>query len=260
VTRKDVSTSDEQRRVFDRLADLYDCRPRYPDALITRLVELAGGPGAAVVDLGAGTGHLALPLALAGLRVTAIEPATRMLEVFVEKILELEPGVEVNGVDAPAEDTWQAPASFDLAVLADVLPWIDPDLVGRELRRILVAGGRVAVVEVELVSNPFLDAVVALLRLRIPRAFPERNDGRSDRLRRLLAAAGASTPSEEVLDQDVPVPLEAVPGLLTTTSFIGPTLDTEAMHALGEQAQDVASRLGGAVWSRKLRLTYARLR
>ncbi|HEX8910372.1 MAG TPA: methyltransferase type 11, partial [Anaeromyxobacteraceae bacterium] len=61
--RRSVSLHDQDRWVFNRLADDYLARPPYPDALVERLAALAGGAGARAVDLGAGVGHLALPLA-----------------------------------------------------------------------------------------------------------------------------------------------------------------------------------------------------
>ena len=43
------------------MADVYDARPAYPNGLIDALAELARGRR--VADLGAGIGHVALPLA-----------------------------------------------------------------------------------------------------------------------------------------------------------------------------------------------------
>jgi ubiquinone/menaquinone biosynthesis C-methylase UbiE len=255
-----MGADDESRWVFNRMAEAYRFRPAYPAELVSRLVSLAGGPGSSVVDLGAGTGHLALPLARAGLRVTAVEPAAKMLDVFVERVLAASLEVEVSGVNAPAEETWQAAASFELAVIADALHWIDPERTGRELRRILVAGGRVAVVELETISTPFVDAVVALARARNPRAFPERREPPRERLRHLFAAAGAALAAEELLEQEVLVPVDEVPGLLASVSFIGPALGPQALLELGEEAQAIAVQLGGARWARMLRLTHARLR
>ena len=76
--RRGVGVEDGDRWVFNRLADDYRARPGYPAALVDRLHALAGGAGT-VVDLGAGTGLLALPLAGRGLAVRAVEPASAML-------------------------------------------------------------------------------------------------------------------------------------------------------------------------------------
>ena len=58
----------------DWYADLTDV-----DTTVARIVELAG-PGGRILELGAGTGRLAVPLAEAGLHVTAIDASDAMLE------------------------------------------------------------------------------------------------------------------------------------------------------------------------------------
>ena len=103
--RRSVSLSDEDRWVFNRLAQDYLTRPPYPDTLVDRLVTLAGGPGARVADLGAGTGHLALPLAARGLHVTAVEPARAMLSALEAR---RDPEISIVAVHASAEATAQS--------------------------------------------------------------------------------------------------------------------------------------------------------
>ena len=53
----------------------------YPDALIARIIEIAGlKPGDGVMDLGCGPGLVAIPCAKAGLKVTAVDPEPNMVE------------------------------------------------------------------------------------------------------------------------------------------------------------------------------------
>src|SRR4051812_50141863 len=55
-------------------------RLAYPDRLIARVVNLAAlKPGDAVLDLGCGTGMLAMAFGRAGMAVTAMDPEPQML-------------------------------------------------------------------------------------------------------------------------------------------------------------------------------------
>src|SRR5690606_12251486 len=97
-------------------------RPAYPAALVEALAELAQ-PGGRVLDVGAGIGHLALPMAGRGLDVTAVEPAIAMLERLEAQAAE--EGRNVRALHATAESMPVADASFDLAVVADALHFLD---------------------------------------------------------------------------------------------------------------------------------------
>src|SRR4051812_37651714 len=77
--RRKVPVADPARWVFNRMADVYDARPPYPAALLDAIAELATAVGGAIGDLGAGIGHLALPLASRSFDVVAVEPAGEML-------------------------------------------------------------------------------------------------------------------------------------------------------------------------------------
>ena len=68
-------------RVFDEVAEDYDRhRPTYPDMLVDRACE-GIGPGAAVLEIGCGTGQLTRSLLARGLRVTAVEPGEQLIRI-----------------------------------------------------------------------------------------------------------------------------------------------------------------------------------
>jgi ubiquinone/menaquinone biosynthesis C-methylase UbiE len=99
----------------DRFADVYDDwydDPGATDATVAALVE--GLPaGAAILELGVGTGRLALPLAEAGLVVTGLDASTAMLDRLAAK-----PGGDavstvVGDMAGPLPD-----GPFDLVVVA----------------------------------------------------------------------------------------------------------------------------------------------
>lgn len=73
----------------DRFADVYDdwyADVTDVDACVERLAALAAhGPSGAILELGVGSGRLAVPLAARGLEVHGLDASTAMLEVMAAK-------------------------------------------------------------------------------------------------------------------------------------------------------------------------------
>lgn len=238
--------ADPSRWVFNRLAAHYAHRPGYPPALVGRLVALAGGAGARVADLGAGTGLLALPLAAAGLRVHAVEPALAMLDVLAAAARDEVPG-SVAPVHAAAEDTGLPSASFDLVLLADAIQWVDPDRAGREIARLAAPGAALAVVEPRLAGTPFLDALAARIAAANPKA---RAAGAPVGL--VFSVAGFPAPRVETFVHEVVLGEEALEGVLRSLSYVGPALGPAALDRLLADARELARAHGGAAWRREI--------
>jgi len=204
-------------RVFERLAEAYRARPPYPPALVARLSELAG-PGRTVVDLGAGTGLLAVPLARAGHRVFAVEPAGAMLAVCAE----VAAGLPVDPVQAPAESTGLGPVGAGLVLLADAVQWVRPDAAGAEARRLLGPDGVAAAVVPEPLDTPFMRG----LRMLLARANPKAESrSLTARVRHWLSlAAGPGRPEVETWEQRVGLDRETMRGVVRSLSYGGPAL------------------------------------
>jgi SAM-dependent methyltransferase len=247
VSRRGITVEDDARWVFNRLAADYAHRPAYPEPLVARLLALAGGPGARVADLGAGTGLLAVPLAAAGARVWAVEPARAMLAALRSAA---SPGV--TGVHAAAEATGLEPATFELVVLADALHWTDPASAGREAARLLAPGGVAAVVEARLDSTAFLDALSGLLARANPKARPAPLP-----LDQFFSHARAEPGPAERFEQELLLPPERLDGVLRSLSLVGPALGPEKLERLLAEARALAVAHGGARWRRRLTLHHA---
>jgi SAM-dependent methyltransferase len=240
---------DGDRWVFNRLAGDYRERPAYPVALVDRLAALAGEAGT-VVDLGAGTGLIALPLAGRGIAVRAVEPASAMLDVLREGAR----GLPVDLVHAPAEETGLADGAASLVLIADALHWVEPEAAGREAARLLVPGGAVAVVEVRIRGSAFADGISELLVRMNPKAQP-RPRGRLDQF---LSAAGVTGRAAETYVDEQLLPPERLDAVLRSLSLVGPALGPDRLAGLLAEARQLAARAGGATWTRELRLTWGR--
>ncbi|HYD39538.1 MAG TPA: methyltransferase domain-containing protein [Anaeromyxobacter sp.] len=250
--RAGISPEDDRRWVFNRLEEDYRARPAYPAALVDRLTVLAGGPGARVADLGAGVGHLAVPLAARGLRVAAVEPARAMLAALSEAAGTA--SVEVDPAHAAAEATGLPDRSFALVVIADALQWIDPEAGAAEVRRLLAPGGVLAVVTARPAGTPFLDALGTRIAARNPKARPH-----PPPVALFFSLAGLPPPCVEAIDDpELPLDPAALEAVLRSLSYVGPALGPASLATLLEEARALAAEHGGATWRRELRVAWAR--
>jgi SAM-dependent methyltransferase len=246
--RRKVRLEDASRWVFNRMADVYDARPPYPAALVDALAALAP-PGGRVADLGAGTGHLALPLAARGLDVTAVEPARDMLERLRAGAAALR--LPVCAEHATAEATPLARSSVDLVVVADALHFIDAQLVGEEIARVLRRGGALAVVTAALGDTPYMRAVRAVIDDSVPR----RPRALVQQLVHVAAQAEAPLVDEGVFHDETPVDRETLERILRSISFIGPAMHEGRFAAFRRRVHALA---GPAVWARTFTLRAGR--
>ncbi len=166
---------DAVRRMFDRIAPVYDAMNRTMTAGLDRrwrriTAEAVVRPGDAVLDACCGTGDLAIAGARAGGRVTGLDFSERMLERARRKRADLE-WVEGDLLALPFAD-----ASFDAATVGfGVRNVEDLERALVELRRVLRVGGRLAILEITRprgILAPFyglwFDRVVPLLGRVLP--------------------------------------------------------------------------------------------
>ncbi len=148
------------------MVDAYAARPPYPSAVFDALTsELT--PGATVLDVGAGLGHLALPLATSGYRVIAIEPAVAMLTELGR--LATARALSLSLHHASAEALPLEAQSLDAVCVADALHFLDAELAGLEIRRTLRPGGLLSVLVCEFSDSPFMRSLKLLLEQATPR-------------------------------------------------------------------------------------------
>ncbi|GAA4677476.1 class I SAM-dependent methyltransferase [Nocardioides nanhaiensis] len=149
--------TEEVRELWDAQADAFDDEPdhglRDPDvraawaALLTAHL-LAAAEGLDVVDLGCGTGSLAVLLAEAGHRVRGLDLSPAMVEQARAKVEAHGVGERVSLAVGDAADPPGEPGSADLVLCRHVL-WALPDPSAALARwvRLLRPGGRLLLVE-----------------------------------------------------------------------------------------------------------------
>ncbi|KAL7422938.1 hypothetical protein Q5752_002236 [Cryptotrichosporon argae] len=140
-------------------------RPTYPDALYDLIYAYHARPGgwAHVLDLGCGPGFVAVALSHRFARVTALDPARRMVDAGLRPArgageVEYRVGAAEDLRAAGVED-----GSVDLIVAAQAAHWFDYARAWPSLLRALRPGGTVAFIayaEMCLPTHPVLDALI----------------------------------------------------------------------------------------------------
>jgi ubiquinone/menaquinone biosynthesis C-methylase UbiE len=129
---------------FDRIAGSYDetrgLRPEIEELVADR-VEAASGPAARLLEIGVGTGRIALPLHRRGRWVVGVDLSLPMLERYRAKAAAAElpppPLLRADASRLPLRD-----ACVDVALEAHVLHLVPAwKRVLEEVRRVLAAGG-----------------------------------------------------------------------------------------------------------------------
>jgi SAM-dependent methyltransferase len=135
-----VSDRAARSRSFETVAAEYERhRPDYPEEALRWAVGcLDLGPGARVLDVGAGTGKLTRGLVGLGLEVAAVEPGAPMLDQLRAAVPEAE------ALEGPAEAIPLPDAGVDAAFAGQAFHWFDRARALPELHRVLrPAGGLV---------------------------------------------------------------------------------------------------------------------
>ncbi|PKT71010.1 SAM-dependent methyltransferase [Streptomyces populi] len=247
------------RDVFDEDAELYDsARPGYPPALVEALIAGARlSPAGRVLEVGPGTGQLTVPLARAGLRITAVELGPSLAAVARRN---LRPFPDA-AVEVAAFEEWRPPPGpgFELAVSATAFHWIDPAVRVSRTTAALAPDGMFA-----LVTTHHVAGGSAAFFERVQRCYERWDPGTPPGLRLADEATVVSDVTElEDCEELGPVGIRCFPQEITyTTAAYLDVLRTYSNHralppsALGGLLDCVAEliedRHGGSVTQRYL--------
>ena len=119
----------------DGVAEAYRRRPPYPPEAVELLASLAGGLAGRVLDLGAGEGSVARPLAPLVAHVDAVEAAQAMVDIGHGL-----PGGDARNISWHVEraELLSPLGPFDVVVAGAAMHWFDLEVVCRRLRPVTV--------------------------------------------------------------------------------------------------------------------------
>jgi SAM-dependent methyltransferase len=213
-------------------ADYGRHRAGFPPALFQRLAVIGVlRAGMRALDLGTGTGTLARGLAQRGCAVTGLDRSAALMAEAAR--LDHETGVTVRYVEAAAEATGLASASFELITAGQCWHWFDRERAAAEARRMLVRGGHLAICHFDWMSLPgnMVEATEELIMKHNPDWKLGGGLGVYPRWLRDLATAGFREIESFSFDLDVPYAHEAWRGRIRASAGIGASLGPERIAA-----------------------------
>ncbi|MGP4113453.1 class I SAM-dependent methyltransferase [Streptomyces sp. 4N509B] len=152
---------------YTALASTYADRPDYAENVVDEITARAGvGQGSRACDIGAGSGHLTLPLLQRGLLVDAVEPNDAMRALGRSRTGEWS---TVNWLAATAQDTGLTTGTYALVTFGSSFNVAPPELTLPETHRLLVPGGWFSCVwNHRDLSDPLQSAIEQLIRRHVP--------------------------------------------------------------------------------------------
>lgn len=184
------------------VAAVYRKRPPYPETTLDILIGLLPQRRALVLDLGCGTGEIAIPLSRHVAHIDAVDRSSAMLDVA--RSIAGSACRNVSWLNDTAEQ-YHYGIPYDLVVAGASLHWMDWEVVLRKIRRSLNPNGFVAIVDkTAFMEAPWREKVLRI----IPKYSTNREYQRFDFVdelcaRRLFRVVGRQTTPPEDFEQSV---------------------------------------------------------
>lgn len=123
----DIYTSQQRESWYSEVADAYNkTRPRYPQQLIHRAVELAKLPQDAVIlEIGCGPGNATVAFAQLGFSMLCLEPSLKLCQLAQQNCIQYS-SVEIANLSF---EEWQLePEKFHAVLAATSFHWVSPEI------------------------------------------------------------------------------------------------------------------------------------
>ena len=120
-------TPEQRKKWYSEIADAYNkTRPRYPQQLINRVVELAELPaGANILEIGCGPGIATVPFAEFGFSMLCLEPSPEACQLARQNCAAY-PSVEIQNLTF---EEWELEAEkFNAVLAATSFHWVSPEI------------------------------------------------------------------------------------------------------------------------------------
>lgn len=215
-------------------ADYSTYRATYPDELFERLDAFdVGREGQSVLDLGTGTGFLARPLVRRGCTVVGCDVDR---ELLVEGRTASSSSNGPAYVRARAEHCPFDDDAFDVVTAGQCWHWFDRERATREVRRVLVPGGRLVITHFDWL--PVGDNVVAATEDLICEWSPDwpaaGGNGFYPEWAGDVSAGGFENLETFTFDVDVPYTHEAWRGRIRASAGVGGSLPPNEVRAFDD--------------------------
>lgn len=122
-----LSKSEQRKNWYSQVADAYHkTRPRYPQELIYRVVELAKLPtNATILEVGCGSGIATIPFARIGFSMVCLEPSQEAYQLAQQNCTPY-PSVEIKNTTF---EEWELETErFNAVLAANSWHWVSPEI------------------------------------------------------------------------------------------------------------------------------------
>jgi len=237
-------TEERERLHWDVVSNDYlEHRPGYPGQFFELLHHLGVGlPQQDILDLGAGTGALAVPFAKRGARVTAVDLSEGQLQAGREAARRN--GVEIEFKVAPAEETNLPSHSFDVITASMCWGYFDVDRMALEVPRLLRANGLLLLASLVWIGqeDDIARETDKLIFKYNPR-FQEQGRGGRSKIVPEWSKGRFSLKSYHEYKVDLPFNRESWRGRMRATKWIGAALPAPQLEAFDREHTNLLDQI-----------------
>lgn len=235
--------------------DYLQYRPGYPKVFFETLRHLGIGlAGQNILDLGSGTGALAIPFAKHGARVTAVDLSEGQIQAGKEGARKL--GVRIKFKVGPAEKTGFSSHAFDAITASMCWGYFNIKAMKREVPRLLRPGGKLLVST--LIWERSKRGIVGQTEKLIAKYNPESKQGTRGGNATVVPEWSRPWLRLKTFHEflaDVPFTRESWRGRMRACRWIGATLPAEQTQAFDREHEAVLERVAPAKFAVPHRIT-----